>query len=67
MPFDPDLFEQYAQRFNRYAHTFLTKLADPKGYFKPALCDMYEAGSSGGSRLQAVSYITFHPKHPHQC
>jgi hypothetical protein len=29
---------------------------DPKEYLEPALCDMYEAGSSGGSRIQAVIY-----------
>jgi hypothetical protein len=56
MPFDLELFEEYCTRYNRCTRTFLTKAKDPKGYFKPVLCDMYEAGSSGGSRIQAVSY-----------
>jgi hypothetical protein len=56
VPFDPELFEEYYTRYNRCTRTFLTKAKDPKGYFKPALYDMYEAGSSGGTRIQAVSY-----------
>jgi hypothetical protein len=55
VPFDPELFEEYCTRYNRCTRTFLTKAKDPKGYFKPALCDIYEAGSSGGSRIQAIS------------
>jgi hypothetical protein len=51
MPFDPKLFVQYANRVNRCSHTFLTKAKDPKGYLEPALCDMYEAGSSAGFRI----------------
>jgi hypothetical protein len=54
--FDPDLFVQYANKFNRRSRTFLTKAKDPRGYFEPTLCDMYKAGSSGGSRVHAVSY-----------
>jgi hypothetical protein len=56
MLFGHDLFEQYVQRFNRCSCTFLTKPTDPKGYFEPALCDMYVAGSYAGSILQAISY-----------
>jgi hypothetical protein len=54
--FDPDLFVQYANKFNRCSRTFITKAKDPRGYFEPTLSDMYEAGYSGGSRVQAVSY-----------
>jgi hypothetical protein len=56
VPFDPELFEEYCRRYNRCTRTCLTKAKDPKEYFEPALCDMYETGSSGGTRIQAVSY-----------
>jgi hypothetical protein len=56
VPFDPELFVQYCNRYNRCSRTFLTKAKDPTGSFKPALCDMYEAGSFRGSIIQAVSY-----------
>jgi hypothetical protein len=51
VPFDPVLFDQYYTRYGRCTRTFLTKAKDPKGYLEPALCDMYEAGSSEGSRI----------------
>jgi hypothetical protein len=51
MPFDPDLFTQYAQRYSRCTRTFLTKTRDPKGYLEPTLCEMYEAGYSAGPRI----------------
>jgi hypothetical protein len=47
--------EEYCTRYNRCTRTFLTKAKDSKGYFEPALCNMYEAGSSGGTRIQAIS------------
>jgi hypothetical protein len=56
VPFDHVLFDQYYTRYGRCTNIFLTTAKDPKGYFEPTLCDMYEAGSSGGSRIQAVSY-----------
>jgi hypothetical protein len=56
VPFDPELFEEYCRRYNKCTRTCLTKARDPKGYFEPALCDIYDAGSSAGSRIQAVSY-----------
>jgi hypothetical protein len=56
VPFDPELFDQYYTMYNRCTCIFLTKVKDTKRYFEPALCDMYEAGSSGGTRIQAVSY-----------
>jgi hypothetical protein len=56
MPFDPELFDQYCNRYNRYTRTFITKAKDPTGSFEPAICDIYEAGSSGGTIIQAVSY-----------
>jgi hypothetical protein len=56
VPFDPVLFDQYLIMYGRCTRTFLTKAKDSKGYFEPALCDMYEAGSLGGSKIQAVSY-----------
>jgi hypothetical protein len=59
MPFDPDLFDRYCNRYNRYTRTFLTKAKDPKGIFELVLCDMYEAGSSGGTRIQAISYYNY--------
>jgi hypothetical protein len=54
--FDPKLFVQYYNRYNRCRRTFLTKAKDPTGSFEPALCDIYGAGSSRGSRIQVVSY-----------
>jgi hypothetical protein len=56
VPFDPELFDRYCKRYNRYTRTFLTKAKDSKRIFEPTLYDMYEAGSSGGTRIQAVSY-----------
>jgi hypothetical protein len=56
VPFDPGLFDQYYTRYGRYTRIFLTKAKDPKRYLEPALYDIYETGSSGGSRIQAVSY-----------
>jgi hypothetical protein len=56
MPFDPDLFTQYSQSYSRCTRTFLTKARDPKGYLEPTIREMYEAGYSAGSRIEAVSY-----------
>jgi hypothetical protein len=56
VPFVPELFDQYCDRYSRCTRTFLTKAKVPTGSFEPTLCDMYEARFSGGSRIQAISY-----------
>jgi hypothetical protein len=60
VPFDPELFEEYCRRYNRCTRICLTKEKDPKGYFEPTLCDMYEAGSSEGSRIQACLWFSLY-------